>query len=389
MAGIRVERLSKRFGNVRAVDEVTLDIADGEFIVLLGPSGCGKTTLLRMIAGLLTPTDGRILLGERDITYLPPRDRDLAMVFQSYALYPHLSVEHNIAFPLRAQGRPRAEIRQRVRTVADQLGLGQLLGRKPRELSGGQRQRVALGRALVRDPRAFLMDEPLSNLDAKLRTATRTELETLHDRTGATFVYVTHDQVEAMTMATRIVLLNAGKVEQVGTPAQVYDQPSTVFAAGFLGSPPMNLLDARIEADGVRVLARAPGVEIPLHGGDQPAREVVLGLRPEDLRQATASAASAVSGAALDVSIVEIRLDATVRTVENLGSEEIAWCEVGPALVAVRGPRPLGLHRGQHIALSADPARVHLFDRASGRRLVWCQPSVPSTTERRPVTAAA
>ncbi len=387
MAGIRVDRLSKRFGTVRAVDEVSLDIADSEFLVLLGPSGCGKTTLLRMIAGLLAPNDGRILLGERDITYLPPRERDLAMVFQSYALYPHLSVESNIGFPLRVQARPRQEIRERVATVADQLGLGALLGRKPRELSGGQRQRVALGRALVRNPQAFLMDEPLSNLDAKLRTATRTELAALHHRTGATFVYVTHDQVEAMTMATRIALLNGGQLEQVGTPADVYDNPASVFVAGFLGAPPMNLLDGRLEGDGSTIHARAEGVAIPLRHDapkpdspdGQPTRDVVLGIRPEDLRPTTGDETRAGG---------KPRLDAVVRTVENLGSEEIAWCEVGTALVGVRGPRPLGLQRDQHTTLTVDPARIHLFDHASGRRLVWRDPSPTTTTHRQPIPAA-
>ena len=263
MSRIQLDGLTKYFGKVTAVDGVSLDIGDGDFMVLLGPSGCGKSTLLRMIAGLAEPGGGRILVDGRDVTHTPPRDRNLAMVFQSYALYPHLSVERNITFPLRARRLPRAQAREKLHEVATVLDLTELLGRKPRELSGGQRQRVALGRALVRDPGAFLMDEPLSNLDAKLRTATRAGLSALHRRLGSTFVYVTHDQVEAMTMATRIAVLNAGRLEQVGTPAQVYDEPASVFVAGFLGSPAMNLLDATVEtvgAAGPRSRDRRPAV---------------------------------------------------------------------------------------------------------------------------------
>jgi multiple sugar transport system ATP-binding protein len=343
-------------------------VADGDFLVLLGPSGCGKTTLLRMIAGLLEPSEGRILLGERDITHLPARQRDLAMVFQSYALYPHLSVERNIGFPLRAARVPRAEIRRRVREVAGQLELDHLLARRPRELSGGQRQRVALGRALVRDPQAFLMDEPLSNLDAKLRTATRTELTALHRRLGRTFVYVTHDQVEAMSMATRVALLSGGRVEQVGTPTEVYDTPASVFVAGFLGAPPMNLLAARIEADGPMLTARAPGLRIPLWPGAAPDRDVTLGFRPESLHRTSPGDATAAHHP-------EVQIDGVVTAIENLGSEEVAWCDVHGQSVALRGPRPIGLAIGDRTRLSIDPARVHLFDRTSGRRLTWQDPA--------------
>jgi multiple sugar transport system ATP-binding protein len=353
---IRIEGATKRFGAVTAVDEVTLDVGDGEFLVLLGPSGCGKSTLLRSIAGLAPLTAGRIRLDDKDITHTPPRDRDLAMVFQSYALYPHLSVARNIGFPLRARRRPRTEIRQKVDEVANVLDLGELLDRRPKELSGGQRQRVALGRALVRDPGAFLMDEPLSNLDAKLRTATRSELTELHRRLGSTFVYVTHDQVEAMTMATRIALLNHGKLEQVGTPTEVYDQPASTFVAGFLGSPAMNLLDAQIVSRADALFAVAHDVEVPLGiTGDVPATDVVLGIRPEHLRAGGDRRA----------------LRAVVRLVENLGSEEVAHCTVGDARVCVRGPRPLGLTSGDVVSLSTTPERVHLFHRATGRRLQW------------------
>ncbi|WP_083828524.1 MULTISPECIES: ABC transporter ATP-binding protein [Protofrankia] len=388
MAEIRIEGLTRYFGGVRAVDDVSLDIADGDFLVLLGPSGCGKTTLLRMIAGLLEPSGGRIMLGDRDITHLPARQRDLAMVFQSYALYPHLTVERNIGFPLRAARRPRAEIARQVREVADQLELGELLGRRPRELSGGQRQRVALGRALVRDPAAFLMDEPLSNLDAKLRTATRTELTALHRTLRRTFVYVTHDQVEAMSMATRVVLLNGGRVEQAGTPTEVYDSPASVFVAGFLGAPPMNLLPARIENHGGTLTAVAEGLRIPLWPGVSEPRDVIVGLRPENAFQLTAAGAGAPVGTASPGAPVGAASPAgagartsaagpapgihgVVTTVENLGSEEVAWCDVGGQAVALRGPRPLGLTVGEHAHLTVDVSRVHLFDRASGRRLEW------------------
>ncbi|TCO54730.1 ABC transporter ATP-binding protein [Actinocrispum wychmicini] len=353
MSRIQIDAATKTFGAVTAVDAVTLDVRHGEFLVLLGPSGCGKSTLLRMIAGLTPLTSGRIRLAGQDVTHTPPRDRDLAMVFQSYALYPHLTVERNIGFPLRARGRSRAEIRTKVGEVAETLGLAELLGRRPRELSGGQRQRVALGRALVRDPGAFLMDEPLSNLDAKLRTATRAELTELHRELGSTFVYVTHDQVEAMTMATRIALLNGGRLEQVGTPEQVYDEPASVFVAGFLGSPPMNLLDATLVSRDGTLYLEAADVSLPLHyKGDLPTRDVVLGIRPEHLTHGDG-------------------LRGVVRNVENLGSEEIAHCLIGDARVCLRGPRPLSLQAGDAVTLSCRPEHIHLFDRTSGRRLVW------------------
>ncbi len=369
MSRIQVEGLTKRFGEVAAVDRVSLDISHGDFLVLLGPSGCGKSTLLRMIAGLIEPSNGRVLLDGRDVTFAPPRERDMAMVFQSYALYPHLTVERNIGFPLRSRRRPRAEIRQKVHEVAELLDLADLLDRRPRELSGGQRQRVAVGRALVRDPGAFLMDEPLSNLDAKLRTATRGQLRALHHRLGSTIVYVTHDQVEAMTMATRVALLNAGRLEQVGTPTDVYDEPASVFVAGFLGSPAMNLIPARIESRAGRVQALAPGVEVPLWAADdQPAREVTLGVRPEHLIRVPPASGSPTSQSPASQSPM---FRAVVEMVENLGGEEVAQCVVGDARLLARGPRPLGLRPGEPVVFDIPANRVHLFDRASGRRLVW------------------
>ncbi|AII07265.1 ABC transporter ATP-binding protein [Rhodococcus opacus] len=367
MGRIRIENLSRKFADFTAVDNIDLDIRDGDFLVLLGPSGCGKTTLLRMLAGLLEPTSGRILLDDDDITAAPARRRDVAMVFQSYALYPHLNVAKNLAFPLRVKKMRKSEAAERVEAVAQQLDIAHLLGRKPKELSGGQRQRVAVGRAIVRNPKAFLMDEPLSNLDAKLRTATRRELTELHRRLGATFVYVTHDQVEAMTMATRIALLNNGGLEQVGTPEDVYDRPASVFVAGFLGSPAMNLLDARVRTVNGTVVASAEGVTAPLWPGQTESRDIVLGIRPEHLRVADPA------------DHLGVRLSADVTSVENLGSEQVAYCEVGGATVCVRAPRPIALRAHRSAVLTADPTDVHLFDRATGRRLEWVD--VPELTD--------
>jgi multiple sugar transport system ATP-binding protein len=367
MGRIRIENLSRKFADFTAVDNIDLDIRDGDFLVLLGPSGCGKTTLLRMLAGLLEPTSGRILLDDDDITTAPARRRDVAMVFQSYALYPHLSVAKNLAFPLRVKKMRKSEAAQRIEAVAQQLDIAHLLGRKPKELSGGQRQRVAVGRAIVRNPKAFLMDEPLSNLDAKLRTATRRELTELHRRLGATFVYVTHDQVEAMTMATRIALLNNGALEQVGTPEDVYDRPASVFVAGFLGSPAMNLLDARVHTVDGTVVASGEGVTARLWRGQADGRDVVLGIRPEHLR------------AVEPADHPGVRLSVGVTSVENLGSEQVAYCEVGGATVCVRAPRPIALRADRSAVLTADLTHVHLFDRATGRRLEWVD--VPELTD--------
>ncbi|MBM4569075.1 sn-glycerol-3-phosphate ABC transporter ATP-binding protein UgpC [Rhodococcus hoagii] len=359
MASIRIEGLSRKFQRATAVDNISMHIHDGDFLVLLGPSGCGKTTLLRMIAGLLEPTSGRIILDDEDITDTPAKRRDVAMVFQSYALYPHLSVAKNLAFPLRVKKLPKSDIVTRVQEVARQLEIEHLLDRKPKELSGGQRQRVAVGRAIVRNPKAFLMDEPLSNLDAKLRTATRRELTDLHRRLGATFVYVTHDQVEAMTMATQIALLNAGRVEQIGTPSEVYDFPASVFVAGFLGSPPMNLLQVTVKSQAGMVVASEEGIEARLWPGETDGRAVILGVRPEHLVPA-----QHVEGPG-------IRLHGLVESVENLGSNQIAYCAVGGQTVCVNSPRPIGLHVGQTAVLTAPVERAHIFDAETGRRLEW------------------
>ncbi|MFI1914006.1 ABC transporter ATP-binding protein [Nocardia sp. NPDC020380] len=360
MARLQIDAVSKRFGADYAVREVSLDIADGEFLVLLGPSGCGKSTLLRMIAGLETPSSGRILVDGTDVTDEAPQRRDLAMVFQSYALYPHLTVAKNIGFPLRARRQPRARIAARVSEVAATLELSALLQRRPAALSGGQRQRVALARAMVRDPGAFLMDEPLSNLDAKLRSATRAELIALHQRLGATFLYVTHDQVEAMTMATRIALLDAGRIEQVGTPEELYDRPRTAFVAGFLGSPPMNLFPAEvIWRDGsLRVQADGIDAALAITAESGAGTSVLAGIRPERLR--------------IDATATAVR--GRVTMVENLGSEELVHVTAGSVRLCVRAARPAGVQVGEDIGLRLDPGDIHLFDQDSGLRLTWQEP---------------
>ncbi len=372
MGTIQLRGIGRSFKSTAAVRDITLSIADGDFLVLLGPSGCGKTTLLRMIAGLLEPTTGRILLDGEDITELPSKKRDLAMVFQSYALYPHLSVRKNLAFPLRVQKLAKDEIEQRVQDVAASLEIDHLLDRKPKELSGGQRQRVAVGRALVRNPKAFLMDEPLSNLDAKLRTQTRQELTALHRRLGATFVYVTHDQVEAMTMATKIVVLNAGRIEQYGTPEEVYDRPESVFVAGFLGSPAMNLLDATVAGRDGRIAVSAPGLAGDLWEGEAETLPVVVGFRPEHLE--------IVDGARDGVNIA-----VTVDIVENLGGEQILTCTTQAGRVHVRTSRDVHVATGDELTLNVPVARIHLFERATGRRLEWVSDAAEST----PSTASA
>jgi multiple sugar transport system ATP-binding protein len=367
MGTIQLSGLGRTFARTAAVRDISLTIEHGDFLVLLGPSGCGKTTLLRMIAGLLEPSAGRIELDGVDITDAPSKRRDLAMVFQNYALYPHLSVRKNLAFPLRVQRLPKDEVERRVVEVAESLEIDHLLDRKPKELSGGQRQRVAVGRALVRAPKAFLMDEPLSNLDAKLRTATRQELTALHRRLGATFVYVTHDQVEAMTMATRIAVMNGGRIEQLGTPEEVYDRPASVFVAGFIGSPAMNLVDARVVGDGTTLSVTAEGLAGDLWPGRIEDREIVLGVRPEHLRLTREAPAGP-----------GVAFAATVELVENLGSEQIVTCTSGRNRLHVRVPREQHLLDGEPITLVADVAHVHIFDRETGARLEWVPDDRPA-----------
>ncbi len=358
MTRIYLDQVRQEFGTTVALESISIDIPHGEFLVLLGPSGCGKSTLLRIIAGLLSPTSGRVIVDSEDVTALPPGKRDIAMVFQSYALYPHLSVDKNLGFGLQVRHFSKEDISSRINAVAEQLGLDRLLHRRPKELSGGQRQRVALGRAMVRNPKAFLMDEPLSNLDAQLRTATRLELSDLHRKLKTTFIYVTHDQVEAMTMATRIAVMNNGRLEQLGTPTEVYDEPATTFVASFIGAPPMNLLPgtALSIADTVRVLAN--GVDVKIADGELDETPVLLGVRPEHLKRAEDGNHRAL-------------FSGTVIAVENLGSEEIAFCDIGGRQVAVRGPRPLNMVVGETLTLTAPQDRIYLFDPQTTRRLVW------------------
>jgi multiple sugar transport system ATP-binding protein len=365
---IRLERVSKVYpGDVRAVDALDLKIKDGEFMILLGPSGCGKSTTLRMIAGLESVSAGDLYIGAERVNEVDPRDRNLAFVFQNYALFPHMTVAGNLSFGMRIRGHARGEIEARVREVAGLLGIGELLARKPSELSGGQRQRVALGRALIRDPIAFLLDEPLSNLDAKLRASMRTELIKLHRQLGRTVIHVTHDQVEAMTMGERICIMNAGRIVQVGPPMEVYRNPADTFVAGFLASPPMNLLEARIEADGAAgsLAVICDALRVPLSAAEASAlgvygdRAVILGIRPEDLREDRAVPAMQP-------------VDLQVVAVEALGPEVILIGSLpgpGAAELAARMGRAFSARVGTEQRLWIDPRAVHLFDSATGRAI--------------------
>ena len=357
MTDVRLESLTKRFGPVVAVDAVDLSINSGEFVVLVGPSGSGKTTCLRMIAGLETVTSGSIFIGDNDVAQVHAKDRNVAMVFQSYALYPHMSVADNMGFALKIRKLPRREIECRVREVASTLGLTQELPRKPKTLSGGQQQRVALGRAIVRDPAVFLFDEPLSNLDAKLRVAMRSELIKLHHRLDTTMIYVTHDQIEAMTMGDRIVVMHEGCIRQVGTPLEVYDDPDDAFVAGFIGSPAMNLVDGTTEAGDSAATFRTGGLDIGLPAG-HPATHggpVTIGIRPEFLDLHATEGALAIAG--------------RVEAVEHLGADTIVeLATAGPTLVA-RLARNDSVSYGSDIRLWIDPANVMAFEGDSGIRL--------------------
>jgi ABC-type sugar transport system ATPase subunit len=358
MSAIVLERLCKSFGTAAVIHDVDLSIASGEFVVLVGPSGCGKSTLLRMVAGLEDITDGRVSIDGRVINDLAPADRDIAMVFQDYALYPHMSVAENMAFGLKMRKTEPAEITRRVAEAAEILKLGPLLDRRPAQLSGGQRQRVAMGRAIVRAPAAFLFDEPLSNLDAALRVELRFEIARLHRRMRATTLYVTHDQVEAMTLADRIVVMNAGRVEQVGRPMELYERPVSLFVARFIGSPTMNTLEARVVETASGLALDAAGVRIPVGSrthGLAAGAAVVIGVRPEDLSEAAPDAAW---------------LAGEVAMVERLGSHTFAHVEIGAdRAVTVELPRTSDVAVGDPLALAGDPRRLHLFDPADGRRL--------------------
>jgi len=360
MASITFDHLVKRYspGAAPAVDDMSLEIADGEFLVLVGPSGCGKTTALRCLAGLEDISDGRILIGDRPVNDLPPKDRDIAMVFQSYALYPHMSVYENMAFSIRLRRMSRADIDAKVREAARILGLEQFLERKPGALSGGQRQRVALGRAIVRDPAAFLMDEPLSNLDAKLRVQTRAEIARLHQRLGTTIVYVTHDQVEAMTMGDRIAVMNLGVLQQVGTPRDLYERPVNRFVAGFIGSPAMNFITGTVQASGESVSVKAESVELSLSGRAAAiarrvgnGAEVTVGIRPEHFDRSANAASTGV-----------VKVPVNVDVVEFLGHDELVHASVGGTDLVALVPAQRNLQVGDALELAVADSLVQLFD---------------------------
>jgi multiple sugar transport system ATP-binding protein len=386
VAAIVLEGVRKVFPNgFAAVDGIDLEIRDGEFMVLVGPSGCGKTSLLRMISGLEEVTEGRILIGDRDVTELAPRRRDVAMVFQTYALYPHMTVRQNLGYGLRVRRTPKRDIKQRVEEVARLLGLEEMLSRRPAQLSGGQRQRVAMGRAIVREPKAFLMDEPLSNLDAKLRVGMRASLSQLHSRLGVTTVYVTHDQVEAMTLGQRVAVMRDGRILQVDAPQRLYEEPRDLFVAAFIGSPAMNLVEATIDGDEV-VFGQ---FRVALHPGRRPrgrSQRVVLGIRPEAFGEADVASNSAP------------RLDVDVEVVEELGSDAHVFFPVdAPAITSetleasddqatlladekslfnARLHPGTAAHVGGPLSLTVDPARFHFFDASTGESLLV--PSLPS-----------
>ncbi|MBL8346274.1 MAG: sn-glycerol-3-phosphate ABC transporter ATP-binding protein UgpC [Rubrivivax sp.] len=375
MADLELRRLVKRFGDVTVVQQLDLAVAAGEFVVLLGESGCGKSTTLRMVAGLEDVTEGQVLIGGKDVTHAHPMARDIAMVFQNYALYPHMDVAQNMSFALRLAGRPRAEIEAKVATAAKVLNIEHLLARKPKELSGGQRQRVAIGRAIVREPQVFLFDEPLSNLDAKLRGHMRAELALLHARLGKTTLYVTHDQIEAMTLASRIVIFDKGRIQQVGTPAEVFQRPANLFVASFIGTPSMNLLAVRAQAEGLLV---GEGFSLPAPAwlrtlGVAPDRALTVGVRPQDLQPA------ADGPLRLQVEVVEyLGTESQVvgRLAAGVADARPAAGAAAGAAAATATPRLVATLPGdahgslrQTLRLSAQAERLHVFDSTTGASL--------------------
>ncbi|MGE0258587.1 MAG: ABC transporter ATP-binding protein [Alphaproteobacteria bacterium] len=356
MSQVVMRSLNKKYDEVHAVKDVNLDIRDKEFVVLVGPSGCGKTTTLRMVAGLESITSGRVLIDDQVVNDLAPMDRDIAMVFQNYALYPHMSVYDNMAFGLKMRKFDKGEIRQRVHEAAEILGIHDYLRRKPRQLSGGQRQRVALGRAIVRHPRVFLFDEPLSNLDAKLRVQMRVELKKLHERLGTTAIYVTHDQVEAMTLGDRVVVMRDGWIQQVGDPMELYNEPANRFVAGFIGSPAMNFAPVRIEGENGGLWAVGDGIRLKIPApmtnrlGGYAGREVTFGIRPEDLHIASAADPA------------ELALDAVVEVVERLGSEILLDIAVGRVTMVASVEPTATAKVHEKLRLGVNPHRLHFFD---------------------------
>ncbi|MGE6740401.1 ABC transporter ATP-binding protein [Allorhizobium pseudoryzae] len=353
MATVQFAEVKKSFGAFPVIKGVNIDIQDGEFVILVGPSGCGKSTLLRMLAGLENISGGEIRIGGKTVNTLPPKERDIAMVFQNYALYPHMTVAKNMAFSLMLASASQAEIDKRVNYAAGILGLTNLLDRYPRQLSGGQRQRVAMGRAIVRDPQVFLFDEPLSNLDAKLRVAMRAEIKELHHRLKTTTVYVTHDQIEAMTMADKIVVMHDGRVEQVGTPLELYDNPNNLFVAGFIGSPAMNMIKGRIDPDNPQVFLAEDGNRLPLARGFPGAvgKDLIYGLRPEYIR---------LDGTGYPAEVVVI---------EPTGYETQIVVNFGGAEVTCVFRERVDVRPGEKITIAIDPVNVHLFEQKSGERI--------------------
>jgi multiple sugar transport system ATP-binding protein len=353
MASVAIRDVRKSYGATAVIHGVDISINDGEFVVLVGPSGCGKSTLLRMIAGLENITGGQIAIGDRVVNNLPPKERDIAMVFQNYALYPHMTVAANMAFSMKLRGAPKEEIDARVKRAAEILDLGPYLERFPRQLSGGQRQRVAMGRAIVRDPQVFLFDEPLSNLDAKLRVQMRTEIKELHQRLKTTTVYVTHDQIEAMTMADKIVVMHDGIVEQIGTPLELYDHPANQFVAGFIGSPAMNFLKGTVRVNGGATFEGPNGVKLPVANAPVSANGVaaVYGIRPEHFTLADDGA------------------EAEIVVIEPTGSETQVFAKLGGEEVVAVFRERHQFRPGEKIKLKPDPKLVHLFDAASGKRM--------------------
>src|ERR1700733_3847268 len=353
MASLSIENVKKSFGSTPILHDVSIQIPDGAFVILVGPSGCGKSTLLRMIAGLEEISAGVIRIGSRVVNGVAPKERDIAMVFQSYALYPHMTVQENMAFSLKLKSAPKAEVQSKVARAAGILGLQDLLARYPKELSGGQRQRVAMGRAIVRDPKVFLFDEPLSNLDAKLRVQMRGEIKSLHHRLGTTIVYVTHDQIEAMTMADKIVVMRDGIVEQIGAPLELYDRPDNLFVAGFIGSPAMNFLHGKVKVNGSASFEGPNGVKLPLAGApaNSDGKPVVYGVRPEHFTLADDGA------------------DAEIVVVEPTGSETQVFAKLGGQQVVAVFRERHQFNPGDKVRLKPDPALVHLFDETTGKRL--------------------
>ena len=354
---VELENLSKRWGNVVGADSINLDIQDGEFVALLGPSGCGKTTTLLMVAGIYKPTEGFIRFDGRIVNHVAPKDRNVGMVFQSYALYPHMTVFQNISYPLKIKKVPKDEMKKQAQRVADMMGIGHLMDRKPAQLSGGQQQRVALGRALVKEPALLLFDEPLSNLDARLRLSMRGEIKRLQMELGITSIYVTHDQVEAMTMADRIAVMKDGRMQAYATPDELYDQPRTLFVAGFVGNPPMNFLDVEVVREDGEYHARCEGfdVVVPPHRGEKIVGKgkVILGIRPED------------------ITIADQGIAGEIFVVEPLGRDDLIDVRLGEAGVHVLADPALGLKMGQTVTLDFNTHKVQFFDPQTEKSLLW------------------